>query len=442
MQTMCRFRPIIRLLLAAAFISTTATVVAAFGWPPPVTKTQDDTGSAANKPEYASEKEIIAALEEMRDAPGAEYTPADLHGAGVDHKKKIIETVDELLRRYPKTTWRDEALILQMQTLAHLSRVKPEHLGRFHAVTDKVQKSKPTGALAVEGAYYSIQAFVMAARAEKMPQERRWLGALERYQAFVEDFPDSEYAPIMWASLIRNAVKLGRLEEARSQLKKMQAKFPQHPATARAIGEVGRTNAVGRPFVIKMRTREGDPAGTADYYGKVLIVHFWASWGKKSVDELPDLMKLYDKHKDEGLALLGVNADRTTRAFMSVLKVHDLPWQQYYDGKGMKNDIVVMLGITELPNYYVVDRQGYLRAINPEEGLAEFVAKLLKEPVKPIKFNDPNAETPKAETSKAETSKAETPKAETSKTDKQKTEKPKAEKPKRDKSESDTPPPA
>lgn len=399
---------------------------------------QDQVDSDASQ--NASEEEIIGALEEMRDAPEASFTPADPYGFGIRHKEDIIGMVDELLRRYPDTDYREEALILKMQMLAHLARVAPQYVGQLLIVTNQIQQGKPEGNLAANTAHFSIQAFVLAARLEEMPEERRLLGALERYQAFVDDFPDSQYTPIMWASLIRNAVKLGRIDEARDELKKMQAKFPGHPATRRAIGEVGSVYAIDQPFVINMQTRQGEPAGTADYYGKVLIVHFWAGWDEKSVDELPELMSLYEKHKDDGLALLGINVDATPRAFMGVMKLHDLPWKQYFDGQGMANEIVVMLGITKLPAYYVVDRQGFLRAVNPREGLGKYVAKLLKEPVKPIKLTDPNAKKPKAETPKAETSKTgmKTPEGEGSKGGKSEPEKKR--KPESGKGQSDSPP--
>lgn len=336
-----------------------------------------------------SEQALIASLEELRDAPEAQFTPADPQGYGVRHKESIIATVDELLAAYPNTSFRDEALILKMEMLAHLSRVGPKYLQQLLDVTVEIGRSRPQGRLAEETAFHSIQAFVLAARLENMPEERQWLGATERYYAFVQDFPDSPHTPTLWASMIRDLIRLKRPKTAHAEFQKLAARFPDHPATRRAAGEVAALNAVGRPFVLDLETREGQPAGTADYFGKVLIVHFWAGWNEESIKALPELVRLHEKHKEQGLALLGINVDSSPRAFAAALKQTDMPWEQYFDGKGMQNDVWVMAGVNKLPTYYVVDRQGILRAIDPPEGLDAYVGQLLKEPVKPVEFNEP-----------------------------------------------------
>lgn len=364
-------------ILNACFLAVvlSATGLAAAQTPPP---------AAAGADTNRTEEQLIAALDKMRDDPRADFLPGDLASHGNDHKEQIIATVDELLRRFPRTTHRDEALILKMEMLAHLSQVNHHAIGLLLQTTREIQATKPEGKLAVMTAYYSIQAFVVASRVEDMPEQQRLYGALERYRAFVEDYPDSEYAPVMWASWIRNAIKLGRIEEAQQQITRLHAKYPTHEATKRAMGELSRLIAVGRPLTIDLVDRDGNPAGTPDYYGKVLVVHCWASWHDKSMEELDGLKKLYAKYKDEGLAFLGINADKVPLAFTKAMDTKDLPWQQVFDGKGMGNDVIVMLGVTELPDYFVVDRQGILRAINPDEGLEAYVGKLLKEPVRKI----------------------------------------------------------
>ena len=44
----------------------------------------------------------------------------------------------------------------------------------------------------------------------------------------------------------------------------------------------------------------------ADYRGKVVLVNFWAHWCPPCVKEIPDLVKLRNKYKDQGFEILGV----------------------------------------------------------------------------------------------------------------------------------------
>lgn len=43
------------------------------------------------------------------------------------------------------------------------------------------------------------------------------------------------------------------------------------------------------------------------YQGKPVIINFWGTFCPPCRDEMPDLQKQYDKWKDQGLVLLGIN---------------------------------------------------------------------------------------------------------------------------------------
>ena len=43
--------------------------------------------------------------------------------------------------------------------------------------------------------------------------------------------------------------------------------------------------------------------------GKILFVNFWATWCEPCVEEFPDLVKIYNEHKDSGFEFLSVSVD-------------------------------------------------------------------------------------------------------------------------------------
>src|SRR5512139_364390 len=51
----------------------------------------------------------------------------------------------------------------------------------------------------------------------------------------------------------------------------------------------------------------GDPITLTDWRGTVVVLNFWASWCPPCRAEMPALNAVYEKFRDQGLMVLGVN---------------------------------------------------------------------------------------------------------------------------------------
>ncbi len=332
-----------------------------------------------SNPSEMSEQNLIQQIRKLRadreQGAGKQWLELRVLGA-----EELLQLVDTLLERFPTSSFREEATIIKLEQLAESARFRPDFLLQLLALNAEISSQKPTGRLAAENAFFGIQAFVLGARHEKMPEDRRLMGTLERYQAFLEDYPCSERRPVIWASLIRNLLALRHIERAKSELEKMRREFSDHAATRRAHGEVNRALAVGHPYRLVYRTGGEETIRSEDYRGKVLVVHFWASWSTRAVEELRRLAGLYERFKDQGLDLIGINVDVVQKKAQECLGKNPLPWPQYFDFKGFENPALIDSGVTELPAYFIVDRGGVLRATDPGDQLETIVEELLHAP--------------------------------------------------------------
>ncbi len=67
---------------------------------------------------------------------------------------------------------------------------------------------------------------------------------------------------------------------------------------------------IGRPAPpFSLPDRSGRTVRLADFRGRVVILNFWFSTCPPCRKETPDLIRLYEAHREEGLTVIGINLD-------------------------------------------------------------------------------------------------------------------------------------
>jgi len=100
----------------------------------------------------------------------------------------------------------------------------------------------------------------------------------------------------------------------------------------------------------------GGKKALADYRGKVVLVHFWATWCLACRHEMPQIEQLWQRYRDDGLVVLGVNVDRGNLAGVRrFVRERDLNFPSVLDpGGAVRNRYEVRA----LPTTYLIDQDG------------------------------------------------------------------------------------
>jgi peroxiredoxin len=101
-----------------------------------------------------------------------------------------------------------------------------------------------------------------------------------------------------------------------------------------------------------------------DHPGKYLFIDFWASWCPPCRQELPSLVKRYEKYHKAGLEILGVSFDKDKELWLKAIHVEKLPWQQVSDLKFWNNKVGQIYGIRLIPANVLIDPNGIIVARN------------------------------------------------------------------------------
>jgi thiol-disulfide isomerase/thioredoxin len=114
----------------------------------------------------------------------------------------------------------------------------------------------------------------------------------------------------------------------------------------------------------KLDTLEGKPLNLAEYRNKVILLNFWATWCGPCRAEIPDLVELQNKYKDQ-LQIIGLVVDDEDQQAI----------KKFVDEFGINYPVAIATdelrteygGIPALPTSFLLDAQG--RVVQKHEGL-------------------------------------------------------------------------
>ncbi len=129
---------------------------------------------------------------------------------------------------------------------------------------------------------------------------------------------------------------------------------------------------VGDVPTLTFRRADGTADNLAEFRGKTVLVHFWASWCGPCKQQLPAVRRLHEQFAGRGLVTLGLSVDDDAAAWHDAVKRLALPWSQ---GRAAVGEA----GVSGVPMYWLLGPDGKLVAKNFD---TDEIAKALGERLK------------------------------------------------------------
>ena len=183
---------------------------------------------------------------------------------------------------------------------------------------------------------------------------------------------------------IESSIVSNQRDKAKAFVTKVKSDFAANPQSTQLNQFIDQLASdlylpgVGDTMEFAFTDLEGNEVDLAKMKDKVTLIDFWATWCGPCIVEMPNVIETYNKHKEAGFDVIGISLDEDKAALEQFIKSNEMPWPQYFDGKGWANEIAQRFGIGSIPATFLIGKDGKVVASNLRgEALEEAVTKAL-----------------------------------------------------------------
>lgn len=110
---------------------------------------------------------------------------------------------------------------------------------------------------------------------------------------------------------------------------------------------------------VELPSVSGAPIKLADYSGKVLVVNLWATWCGPCRSEIPELVKLYQEFRPQGLEVVGLSTENPEASADGVRRfVSDFSMNYRVGWATPDVALALMQQRNAIPQSFVISRDG------------------------------------------------------------------------------------
>jgi len=338
---------------------------------------------------------------EDKDPPAAAKKTDDKKAEDKKDDEKKEETPDEMAARIQSNLVksirkdREEAIKTFEKEKAEFLAKYPTHEAQWKLKMLGVQVSMMTAGGREEAAKAALPALNEIVNAKDAPQQAREQASTMRIQLADSDKPDEVLAAVvehiksfpdsrMNKRIAQMAVmSIGEGDDEEKSIAKLE---PLAKHDLAAIAEAAKSQIEQLKTMLELKTKpmemkftavDGREVDLASLRGKVILIDFWATWCGPCVAELPNVKKAYEKLHEKGFEIVGISFDQSKESLEKFVAEKEMPWPQFFDGKGWENEYGKKYGIHGIPAMWLVGKDGKVVSFKARGKLEEKVEKLL-----------------------------------------------------------------
>jgi peroxiredoxin len=108
-----------------------------------------------------------------------------------------------------------------------------------------------------------------------------------------------------------------------------------------------------------MKTNKGDMLSLSDLRGKYVLLQFWASWSKPSLDENILLSNCHNRFQNSSFAILQVSIDNDKRSWLKAIRNLE-EWNHVSDLNRWESSVVDLYEVERIPANFLINPRGVI----------------------------------------------------------------------------------
>src|SRR5512134_1512218 len=138
----------------------------------------------------------------------------------------------------------------------------------------------------------------------------------------------------------------------------------------------GQQDLVGEPAPdFSLQGLDGKEVSLKSLRGRIVVLHFWATYWESCYDDMGHLDKLYREFKNQGVSIFGVNVGQLPRVVREFVRKRGYTYPQLVNARG---ELILSYQATDAPRVVIIGKDGKIAIHLAEEQGAEGLRSALR----------------------------------------------------------------